>query len=104
MGSFQVPMPERTGRATLLVSVGLLAGLAWVALVVFEEATHSVVHLGGGHSGTSRRGGGADTPSSSSPGGRSYVRGDDAPDEPAGLAAFHALAGGVLTGAGWWRW
>jgi predicted metal-binding membrane protein len=49
MGSFQVPMPERTGRATLLVSVGLLTGLAWVALVVFEEATHSVVHLGGGH-------------------------------------------------------
>jgi predicted metal-binding membrane protein len=45
---FQVPMPERTGRITLLVSVALLTGLAWVALVVFQGATHSVVHLGQG--------------------------------------------------------
>ncbi|MGH7268386.1 MAG: DUF2182 domain-containing protein [Candidatus Rokuibacteriota bacterium] len=48
MGAFHVPVPDRAGRAALVVCVGLLAGLAWLALVVFEEAAHSVVHLGQG--------------------------------------------------------
>jgi predicted metal-binding membrane protein len=56
-----VTQPERAGRITLVASVGLLTGLAWLALVVFEEAAHSVVHLGRGvhpgHGGDASAGG-----------------------------------------------
>jgi predicted metal-binding membrane protein len=92
---FQVPMPERTGRSALLVSVALLTVLAWVALVVFEEAVHSVVHLGWtpaqGHPGEVSTGGY----------GLLFLAGWTImcvammlPTSLPVLAAFHALAGG----------
>jgi predicted metal-binding membrane protein len=45
MSAFHVPVPPRAGHAAFVVCVGLLTAAAWLALVVFDEATHSVVHL-----------------------------------------------------------
>jgi predicted metal-binding membrane protein len=64
-GPLRVPMPDRLGRVTLLASVGALAGLAWLVLVVFEEAAHSVVHLAADR--------GAASPLGQGPGGQAWL-------------------------------
>jgi predicted metal-binding membrane protein len=46
VGGFRVPVPERAGRLALWGSIVVLTGLAWLVLVVSDDALHRVVHLG----------------------------------------------------------
>lgn len=55
-------MPARTGRIALWGSIGALAGLAWLALAVFDDMLHRVVHLGRALPSAHHGGGASDGP------------------------------------------
>jgi len=45
MGTFRVQVPNTLGRTALVVSLGLLTGLAWLALWLTESTAQSLLHL-----------------------------------------------------------